>query len=279
MKKSLAILIASYFVLASATVSISAYESKIAKANNVTLTSGEQKNETYVEKAANPLEQNTAVPVVEEKPAVLTASLSTDDMKVIQSKTADTSKQTLSRGGNSIAKAAESKPVAKSTAPKAAAASKSAVELLDWWTQAKNVFKIGTTAVVQDVRTGKTFRIVRTMGSNHADCEAASKADADIIKSIWGGFSWDTRPVIVNIGGRRLAASMSSLPHAGVDSAPAFKVVDNRSEGYGRGENLDTIKGNGMDGHFDVHFLNSTRHKDGKVDPRHQAAIKEAAQK
>jgi hypothetical protein len=154
---------------------------------------------------------------------------------------------------------------------------KGSVEVLDWWKQAKNVFKIGSTAVVEDVRTGKTFKIVRTMGSNHADCEAASKADADIIKSIWGGFSWDVRPVIVNVSGRRLAASMSSLPHAGVDSAPAFATVDNRSEGYGSGENLDVIKGNGMNGHFDVHFLNSTRHKDGQVDPRHQAAIKIAA--
>jgi hypothetical protein len=168
---------------------------------------------------------------------------------------------------------------AENTAEKTPAPSKGSVEVLDWWKQAKNVFKTGSTAVIQDVNTGKTFKIVRTMGSNHADCEAASKADADIIKSIWGGFSWDVRPVIVNVAGRRLAASMSSLPHAGVDSAPALATVDNRSEGYGRGENLDIIKGNGMNGHFDVHFLNSTRHKDGQVDSRHQSAIKIAAKK
>lgn len=152
-------------------------------------------------------------------------------------------------------------------------------ELLDWWTQAQKIFSIGTVAEVTDIRTGKTFKIKRTMGAYHADCEALTKADADIIRGIWGGFSWDVRPVVVNVRGRKIAASMSSLPHAGVDAAPAFAVVNNRSEGYGTGENLDTIKGNGMNGHFDVHFLNSKRHKDNRVDPRHQAAVYKAAGK
>jgi hypothetical protein len=154
----------------------------------------------------------------------------------------------------------------------------SKTETLDWKT-ANKVFSIGSVVEVTDTYTKKTFKIKRTMGGNHADCEALTKEDAQIIKSIWGGFSWDVRPIIINVKGRKLAASMSSLPHAGVDSAPAYAVVDNRSEGYGTGENLDTIKGNGMDGHFDVHFLNSTRHKDGKVDPNHQKAIKIAGSK
>jgi hypothetical protein len=91
-----------------------------------------------------------------------------------------------------------------------------------------------------------------------------------------GGFNWNVRPVIVKVNGRRIAASMSSMPHAGVDSAPAFKTVSSRSGGHSRGANLDVIKGNGMNGHFDVHFLNSKRHKDGRIDPRHQAAVKKA---
>jgi hypothetical protein len=117
------------------------------------------------------------------------------------------------------------------------------------------------------------------MGTNHADTEALTKEYTAIIKSIWGGFSWDRRPIILTIGGKRYAASMSAMPHAGLDAAPAYSVVDNRSEGYGRGENLDVIKGNGMDGHFDIHFLNSTRHKDGQEDPEHQAAVLKAAGK
>lgn len=159
----------------------------------------------------------------------------------------------------------------------AAPAPKSKTELLDWWKSAQYAFPIGSTATVKDVYTGRTFQIKRTMGANHADCEALTKADTEIIKSVWGGFTWTARPVHIIINGRVLAASMSSMPHAGVDSAPAFKVVDNRSVGYGRGENLDVIKGNGMDGHFDIHFLNSTRHKDGKIDYKHQDAIRVAA--
>jgi hypothetical protein len=271
MKKSLAIIISSYFVLASATVSINAYETRVGSANSIALASSEQEKISYIENSDTQLEQKTQ-PVSEENPTVLTATIAADKTKELQTKDA-ASKQSLSRGGSSVTKAAAN------TAEKTPAPSKGSVEVLDWWKQAKNVFKTGSTAVIQDVNTGKTFKIVRTMGSNHADCEAASKADADIIKSIWGGFSWDVRPVIVNVAGRRLAASMSSLPHAGVDSAPALATVDNRSEGYGRGENLDIIKGNGMNGHFDVHFLNSTRHKDGQVDSRHQSAIKIAAKK
>jgi len=34
-----------------------------------------------------------------------------------------------------------------------------------------------------------------------------------------------------------------------------------------------------MDGHFDIHFLNSTRHKDGEVDWSHQANVRIAAGK
>lgn len=50
-----------------------------------------------------------------------------------------------------------------------------------------------------------------------------------------------------------------------------------RSGDYGPGINYDKIKGNGADGHFDIHFLNSVRHKDGQVDVEHQAMVRIAA--
>lgn len=153
------------------------------------------------------------------------------------------------------------------------------VELLDWWKEGKDAFPVGTVAEVKDVQTDKTFKIKRTMGTNHADCEALTIEDTNIIKSIWGGFTWDIRPIHILVDNRILAASMAAMPHAGIDSAPAYAVINNRSQGYGRGENLDVVKNNGMDGHFDIHFLNSTRHKDGKIDSRHQAAIRIAANK
>jgi hypothetical protein len=151
------------------------------------------------------------------------------------------------------------------------------VEMLDWWSSASKIFKIGMTAKVTDVKTGKTFSIVRTYGGNHADCEAKIAEDAKKIKQIWGGWSWERRPVVLEVGGRRIAASIAAMPHAGVDSSPANKTISSRSGGYGRGANLDKIKNNGMSGVIDVHFLNSRTHGTNKVDAKHQAAVKAAA--
>lgn len=154
----------------------------------------------------------------------------------------------------------------------------SKIEVLDWWTQANKVFARGSVAKVIDVRTGKSFNVKRTYGSNHADSETLTKEDTKIMKDIWGGtFNWSRRPVIVVIGGRVLAASMAGMPHAGLDNKPANVTVSGRSEGYGRGANLDAVKSNGMNGHFDIHFKNSRTHGTNRVDSAHQKAIKEAA--
>jgi hypothetical protein len=213
----------------------------------------------------------------------------TEDVKLVKAQpaiaVANTAKPnaTMSRGGTPPVKSDTQRtvqaPASRGAAPAAgtSSASTSKVETLDWWKQAQYAFPVGSVATVRDVYTGRTFKVKRTMGSNHADCEALTQADTDVIKSIWGGFSWNVRPVHVIINGRVLAASMNAMPHAGLDSAPAYAVIDNRSGGYGRGQNLDVVKGNGMDGHFDIHFLNSSRHKDGKVDSRHQEAVRIAA--
>lgn len=134
-------------------------------------------------------------------------------------------------------------------------ATPTAGELLDWWTEAQYVFPIGKTARVTDIQTGQSWNLKRTTGAFHADCEPVTTQDAEIMKNIWGGtYSWAVRPVIVEVDGRRLAASVSSMPH-----------------------DIETIIDNNFDGHHDVHFLNSTRHKDNLIDPQHQEAIKIAA--
>ncbi|WP_315114726.1 hypothetical protein [uncultured Clostridium sp.] len=153
------------------------------------------------------------------------------------------------------------------------------VQTVDWWDKGTYVFSRETIAEVQDVSTGIKFKVKRTMGDNHADVETLTKEDTDAVIKIWGGFSWERRPVILDINGERYAASMSAMPHAGLDSYPAYETVDNRSGEYGTGQNLDVIKGNGIDGHMDIHFLNSTRHKDGRVDPQHQDAISKASER
>lgn len=153
-------------------------------------------------------------------------------------------------------------------------------ELLDWWSEAANIFYRGAEAQVIDLWTGKSFNIMRTYGSNHADCEPLTAEDTKIMKEIYSGsWSWNRRPIIVVTGDRRIAASMAGMPHAGLDAKPANVTVKGRSQGYGTGINLDTIKGNNMDGHFDVHFLNSRTHGTNKVDSAHQKAVKQAAGK
>lgn len=148
---------------------------------------------------------------------------------------------------------------------------------LDWFSEVQYIFPREGDAVVTDIITGKSFQLRRTYGTNHADVEPLTKEDAEIIKDIWGGWSWERRAVIVNSNNTLLAGSMTAFPHAGVDNAPAVQIVNNRSGNYGRGQNLDSVKGNGVDGHMDIHFLNSKTHGTKVVQKVHQDKIKEAA--
>lgn len=127
-------------------------------------------------------------------------------------------------------------------------------EYLDWWTEAQYVFPIGEIATVIDFETGVSFQIRRSYGANHADCEPLTAEDTRKAKELWGGFSWNTRAVLVQVGDRTIAASMSFMPH-----------------------DIESILDNDFEGHFDLHFKNSTRHKDGKIDQYHQEKIKIAA--
>ncbi len=217
-------------------------------------------------KVSGNIDETTFNKVIEEAEKLHNAAITsrgaiTRDKPGAQSSTADNEAST----DESITEA-----VVTETAPE--------IEILDWWTGASDVFYLGAVANVIDVRTGLSFKLVRTYGTNHADCEALTKEDSNIIKAIWGGeWSWNRRPIIIEIDGRRLAASMAAMPHAGLDSEPANKHVDNRSAGYGTGFNLDKIKNNDMDGHIDVHFLNSRTHGTNVINEAHQNAIFEAA--
>ncbi|WP_182102456.1 LysM peptidoglycan-binding domain-containing protein [Niallia taxi] len=127
-------------------------------------------------------------------------------------------------------------------------------ELLDWFSEGQYVFPIGKTAKVTDFATGKSFYIKRTVGAGHADSETVTVNDTNIAKSIWGGFSWTPRAVILEIDGRKVAASMSFMPH-----------------------DVEYIANNGISGHFDVYTSGGIRTKDGKPDPTHQAQVERAA--
>jgi len=150
--------------------------------------------------------------------------------------------------------------------------------LLDWYSKVEKIFARGDIATVYDIGTGKSFKIKRTYGTNHADCETLTKEDTAIMKEIYNGkWSWERRAVIVKVDGYEIAACMTGYPHAGMDKYAANKTIASRSGGYKRGTNFDAVKNNGMDGVFDIHFLNSRNHYNNKVDPKHQEKIKEAA--
>ncbi|HOV69493.1 MAG TPA: peptidoglycan-binding protein, partial [Clostridia bacterium] len=145
------------------------------------------------------------------------------------------------------------KPIALSSSAETTAA-KAAIELADWWTVASKVFARGATATVTDVKTGKSFKVKRYGGTNHADVEPLTANDTAKMKSIYGGsWSWSRRAIVVEIDGRRLAASMNGMPHGG-----------------------SSLSYNNFSGHFCIHFLNSRTHGTNRVDPDHQAAIQYA---
>lgn len=151
--------------------------------------------------------------------------------------------------------------------------------LMKWFGGAENVFKIGKVATVYDIATGLSFKAKRTYGHNHADCEPLTANDTKTMKKIFGGnWSWERRAIIVNVDGKKIAASMAGMPHAGNESMPGNTYVNSRSGGYGRGTNLDAVKGNSMSGHFDIHFYGSKTHGTNKVDSKHQSMVKKAAE-
>jgi peptidoglycan hydrolase-like protein with peptidoglycan-binding domain len=147
------------------------------------------------------------------------------------------------------------------------------------WSKASKAFAIGKTATVYDIETGLSFKVKRTYGHNHADCEALTSKDTTTMKKVFGGeWSWDRRAVIITVGDVKIAASMAGMPHAGSEKYAANKVISSRSGGYGRGSNLDAVKGNNMSGHFDIHFYGSKTHGTNKSDSKHQSMVKKATE-
>ncbi len=136
-----------------------------------------------------------------------------------------------------------------------------AVGQLIKWSEARNIFGIGAVATVIDVNTGYTFKIRRKGGHNHADCEPLTSADTAVMKKIYGSWSWDRRAIVVEINGKKIAASMAGMPHGS-----------------------DDVSGNDFSGHFDIHFSGSMTHgseytksRVPMVDSDHQAMVRKAA--
>jgi len=114
----------------------------------------------------------------------------------------------------------------------------------------------GSVLQVQDVRSGITFSVRVLGGGRHLDVDTLTQADTNaMFRSRGGRWSWEARPVKVTIGSRTFAASMNGMPHS-----------------------VSAVQGNGINGHFCIHFNGSTSNGGGGPNyvPRMQAAVAQA---
>lgn len=124
------------------------------------------------------------------------------------------------------------------------------------WNEASKLFPKFAVGTVRDLETGLAFRVQRRAGSLHADIQPLTHKDTEVMRTIFGGkWSWKRRAAILEIGGKRIAASMNGMPHG----AGALQ------------------KQNGFPGHSCLHFYQSRVHASGKEDPSHQLMVQKSA--
>ncbi|MCA1030269.1 hypothetical protein LCL95_04350 [Bacillus timonensis] len=124
------------------------------------------------------------------------------------------------------------------------------------WEQVNTFIPKNSIFTILDFETGKSFKVQRRAGRNHADVQPLTTHDTKIMKSIYGGkWSWKRRAIIVIVDDQMLAASMHGMPHG----AGALK--------------------NNFPGHFCVHFAGSITHKTKSADPSHKMMILKSAGK
>lgn len=124
------------------------------------------------------------------------------------------------------------------------------------WGEVMNIFCKYDKARVVDFDTGISFNVQRRAGSNHADVQPLTAEDSANMKTIYGGrWSWKRRAIIMEVKGRRLAASMNGMPHG-----------------------AGAITGNNFRGHFCIHFRDSKTHSNEENDA-HQLMVWKAAGK
>ena len=144
------------------------------------------------------------------------------------------------------------------------------------WNNFDDMFGYDENIIVIDYYSGRYFVVSRMGGANHADVEPVDiKSTQNMQLAVKDGMGKTRRPVIILFkDGRSFIASSFMVGHAGVDDEPYLKVIDKRSNGYGKGENYDSVKGNGLDGHICI-FVNSCKnHYDGKKNAMHEENLK-----
>jgi opacity protein-like surface antigen len=145
------------------------------------------------------------------------------------------------------------------------------------WEEADNLIPVFSRFRVVDLKTKKTWEMMRTSGKYHADVETISKEDTKTMLSVFPkdvSFEEATyRPVIVEISGKKYGAALMGYPHAGSLETKFKEKTNKRSGGFGYGTNWDYNRYNGTTGHFCLHFRGSIRHTDKESDEKAQKAI------
>lgn len=119
------------------------------------------------------------------------------------------------------------------------------------WSAVNRLWRVGRTVKIIDVETGEVIFLKRVGGINHADVEPVTESDTDKLRNIFGGnWSWARRPVVAEVAYITSAASICGMPHG-----------DNE------------IYGNGVSGHFCMHFFESSDDEFWLTDSAHQRAI------
>lgn len=123
------------------------------------------------------------------------------------------------------------------------------------WNEVKEMLSQGSNYLVTDYNTGVTFNIVYLGGENHGEVECATVEDTLVYKDVFGGeYNYSKRPVVVNIGGRNIAASLQGQPHGEKSGIP-----------------------NDMPGHSCLFFYESNSHVASLPDVEHQTQVFKAA--
>lgn len=123
------------------------------------------------------------------------------------------------------------------------------------WSEVKSQLTPGTSYTITDYNTGATFSMAFTGGESHAEMECADAFNAGLYKDVFGGaYNYSKRSVLVNIGGRQIAASLFGWPHG-----------------------ADQYAANEMAGHACLFFDGSLSHVGSLPDAEHQELVFRAA--
>lgn len=135
---------------------------------------------------------------------------------------------------------------------------------INWFNNKSTIISGTGTYKMTDIATGRTMNLKIQSAGNHADVEPLTKADTEVLCSLYGVANasqletmnkWQRRAVVMTNGkGDQFVGSIYAIPHG-----------------------KDTVSGNNFDGQFCLHFKGSTIHDgDGgsvSESDNHQAKI------